>query len=80
MKGASTGRTKWQAIVFNLMCLGMILIGIRTSSRAADSSALRIKVGGKAPNFDLAAPDGTRVRLADFAGHNVLIDFYRGYW
>ncbi|MFB3920457.1 MAG: hypothetical protein ACE145_01970 [Terriglobia bacterium] len=47
---------------------------------AAESSALRIKVGGKAPNFDLAAPDGKRVRLADFAGHNVLIDFYRGYW
>jgi len=57
-----------------------MFLGMRTVSRAADSSALRIKVGGKAPNFDLAVPDGKRVKLADVAGHNVLIDFYRGYW
>jgi len=80
MNRASTGRTKWHAVASSLMCLGMILIGIRTVSRAADSPLLRIKVGGKAPNFDLTASDGKRVRLADFAGHNVLIDFYRGYW
>lgn len=73
-------RTNWQTIAASLMCLGMMFIGLRTFSRAADSSTLRIKVGGKAPNFDLAAPDGKRVKLADFAGHNVLIDFYRGYW
>ena len=80
MKRVSDGRTKWQAIAAILMCLGIMFLGMRTVSQAADSSALRIKVGGKAPNFDLAAPDGKRVKLADFAGHNVLIDFYRGYW
>ena len=80
MKRVSAGRTRWYAVAAGLMCLGLMFIGIRTVSRAADSSVLRIKVGGKAPNFDLAAPDGKRVRLADFAGHNVLIDFYRGYW
>lgn len=74
------GRTKWQAIAAGLMCLGMMVIGLRAVSRAADSSLLRIKVGAKAPNFDLAAPDGKRVKLSDFAGHNVLLDFYRGYW
>ena len=80
MKRVWAGRTNWQAGACSLMCLGMMFIGMYTVSRAADSSALRIKVGGKAPNFDLVAPDGKRVRLADFAGHNVLIDFYRGYW
>ncbi len=80
MKGALAGRTRGPAIAASLICLAISMIGIWTYSLAAESSALRIKVGGKAPNFDLAAPDGKRVRLADFAGHNVLIDFYRGYW
>jgi peroxiredoxin len=41
---------------------------------------LKIKVGEKAPDFSLTAADGKTVKLSDFAGHNVLIDFYRGYW
>lgn len=41
---------------------------------------LNIKLGEKAPDFGLPAADGKTVRLSDFAGHNVLIDFYRGYW
>jgi len=41
---------------------------------------LKIKVGEKAPNFALSSADGKTVRLSDYAGHNVLIDFYRGYW
>ncbi len=80
MKRFPAGRTNWQAIAASLMCLGLMFIGMRTISLAGDSSALRIKVGGKPPNFDLAAPDGKRVKLSDFTGHNVLIDFYRGYW
>ncbi len=80
MKRVSAGRTKWHAVAASLMCVGMTVIGMSAVSRAADSSTLRIKIGGKAPNFELAAPDGKRVKLSDFAGHNVLIDFYRGYW
>ena len=68
------------AILAWLLTLTVIFAAPLTTSRAADSSVLRIKVGSRAPNFDLAAPDGKRVKLADFAGHNVLIDFYRGYW
>ena len=41
---------------------------------------LRVKVGEKAPDFALPAAGGKTVRLSDFRGHNVLIDFYRGYW
>jgi cytochrome oxidase Cu insertion factor (SCO1/SenC/PrrC family) len=41
---------------------------------------LRIKVGEKAPNFVLSSADGKTVKLSDYAGRNVLIDFYRGYW
>jgi hypothetical protein len=41
---------------------------------------LRVRVGEKAPDFALPAAGGKTVRLADFRGRNVLIDFYRGYW
>jgi cytochrome oxidase Cu insertion factor (SCO1/SenC/PrrC family) len=41
---------------------------------------LKIKVGDKASDFVLPSADGKTVRLSDYAGHNVLIDFYRGYW
>jgi cytochrome oxidase Cu insertion factor (SCO1/SenC/PrrC family) len=41
---------------------------------------LKIKVGEKAPDFALPSADGKTIRLSDFTGHNVLIDFYRGYW
>jgi cytochrome oxidase Cu insertion factor (SCO1/SenC/PrrC family) len=41
---------------------------------------LRVQVGAKAPDFALPDADGKTVRLSDFSGRNVLIDFYRGYW
>jgi hypothetical protein len=41
---------------------------------------LRVQVGAKAPDFALPGADGKTVRLSGFRGHNVQIDFYRGYW
>jgi cytochrome oxidase Cu insertion factor (SCO1/SenC/PrrC family) len=41
---------------------------------------LRVAVGQKAPDFSLPSADGKTVKLSDFAGRIVLIDFYRGYW
>ena len=41
---------------------------------------LKVKVGEKALDFALPSADGKTIRLSDFAGRNVLIDFYRGYW
>lgn len=52
-----------------------------SSARAQDKIApLKVHVGEPAPNFTLTAADGKRVRLSDYRGRNVLIDFYRGYW
>lgn len=41
---------------------------------------LKIQVGQAAPDFTLPAADGSEVRLSSLRGHNVLLDFYRGYW
>jgi cytochrome oxidase Cu insertion factor (SCO1/SenC/PrrC family) len=41
---------------------------------------LRVEIGKKAPDFSLPSARGKTVRLSDFAGHIVLIDFYRGFW
>lgn len=65
-----------------LLCLVLLIGGVLlTSARAQDQiSALKIKVGDKAPDFALPSADGKTIKLSEFAGHNVLIDFYRGYW
>jgi cytochrome oxidase Cu insertion factor (SCO1/SenC/PrrC family) len=69
------------AIVF--ACLAMAAAG--DSTQAPDEGdarllPLRVAVGQKAPDFSLPSTAGTSVRLSGFAGQNVLIDFYRGYW
>ncbi len=57
-----------------------VLLGPPSASAEDQILPLKIKVGEKAPDFALPSADGTTVRLSDYAGHNVLIDFYRGYW
>jgi cytochrome oxidase Cu insertion factor (SCO1/SenC/PrrC family) len=79
MRSSPPGQTNRRAIA-GWLGVSIIVALTPVISRAAESSALRIKIGEKAPNFDLAAPDGRRVKLSDFTGHKVLIDFYRGYW
>ena len=65
-----------------LLTILMLLLG--TASPVADGQdqilPLKIKVGGMAPDFALPSADGKTINLSDYAGHNVLIDFYRGYW
>lgn len=41
---------------------------------------LRVRVGEKAPDFTLPAADGHTVKLTSLEGHNVLLDFYEGFW
>lgn len=41
---------------------------------------LNVHVGEKAPDFALPSANGGTVRLSQFAGHDVLLDFYEGYW
>lgn len=41
---------------------------------------LNVHVGEKAPDFALPSASGGIVKLSQFAGHNVLLNFYEGYW
>ena len=38
------------------------------------------KVGERAPQFSLPAPDIRTVALKDYAGKKLVLVFYRGYW
>lgn len=41
---------------------------------------LRVQVGEKAPDFTLPAAGGGEVKLSSLEGHNVLLDFFEGFW
>lgn len=63
-----------------LLAAAAILLGPLSVAAEDQILPLKIKVGEEAPDFALPSADGKTVRLSDYAGHNVLIDFYRGYW
>ncbi len=73
-----SGRSLWLAA--SVMALGVLTLGIALQLRGAKKLPLKISVGSKAPDFALPSADGKTVKLSDFAGYKVLIDFYRGYW
>ena len=52
------------------------------TARAASTPylPLNVHVGEKAPDFALLSADGQLVKLSQFAGKNVLLNFYEGYW
>jgi cytochrome oxidase Cu insertion factor (SCO1/SenC/PrrC family) len=68
--------------LFRLFLLPVAAVLLVLPSAAAQDQILplKIKVSEKAPDFALPSADGKTVRLSDYAGHGVLIDFYRGYW
>ena len=51
-----------------------------TPAKAPPYLPLNVHVGEKAPDFALPSADGSTVKLSQFAGRNVLLDFYEGYW
>lgn len=63
---------------------GIAAVGLLTFAAVASTAPpylpLNVHVGEKAPDFALASATGGTVRLSQFAGHNVLLDFYEGYW
>ncbi len=63
-----------------LLLAAALLLGPPFAAAEDQILPLKVKVGDKAPDFALPSADGKTVRLSDYAGHNVLIDFYRGYW
>jgi len=61
--------------------LSFFAVACPGSARFRNQTAAASRAGGeKAPAFALPSAEGKTVRLSDFSGHNVLIDFYRGYW
>ncbi len=65
-------------IIFPMALIGPL---IPSTTLAQDRILpLKVKVGDKAPDFALADAEGKSVRLSDFKGHAVLLDFYRGFW
>ena len=72
-------RTQRFALLF--LILSGIFSAPGTSAPAQDHIApLNVREGDKAPDFALKDGDGKTVRLSDFKGRDVLLDFYRGYW
>lgn len=64
------------AIILILVSFGLTALGFPQGRLLP----LRVHVGEKAPNFTLLSTGGKMVSLSSVAGHNVLIDFYEGYW
>ncbi len=66
------------------------LAGTKRVPKPAESTAsstqkvpylpLRVQVGEKAPDFELPSAGGGTVRLSAMEGHDVLLDFYEGFW
>jgi cytochrome oxidase Cu insertion factor (SCO1/SenC/PrrC family) len=66
-----------------LVASGLLVVGQEASASGqykAPVAPLKVAAGQKAPAFSLPSAEGKAVKLSDFAGHIVLIDFYRGYW
>jgi cytochrome oxidase Cu insertion factor (SCO1/SenC/PrrC family) len=69
-----------RSIVIAGLLLGSIAPAMQAQEKGVPLLPLKVNLGEKAPDFELQSASGERVRLSDYAGHNVLIDFYRGYW
>lgn len=63
-----------------LLSVAAVLVGSPSGAAQDQILPLKIKVGEKAPDFALPSAGGKTASLSDYAGHKVLIDFYRGYW
>ncbi len=73
-------RLNTRKVAVRLATLAGLAVGLVAGILKAEILPLNVKVGDKGPDFALLSADGKKVRLSDFAGHNVLIDFYRAHW
>jgi hypothetical protein len=71
-------RLAGRAVILVAAAIALSAAGARL--RAASQPVLRVHVGERAPNFTLPAANGGTMSLSSFAGRNVLLDFYEGYW
>ncbi|MGH9326732.1 MAG: redoxin domain-containing protein [Terriglobia bacterium] len=67
-----------------VMSVVVVLLALSASMLAGpeppQNRQMQVHVGEKAPSFTLPSTNGKMVSLTSFRGHNVLIDFYEGYW
>lgn len=70
----------WRLRAFFLLSIACMNFQISRGMSDEPLPPPNVHVGEKAPDFALRSGDNKTVKLSDFAGHNVLIDFYRGYW
>ena len=80
MKPEHSGGFPLYRLLVILLPIAAVLPGSPYAAAQDQMLPLKIEVSEKAPDFALPSADGKTVRLSDYAGHNVLIDFYRGYW
>ncbi len=80
MRGQASHLVQLALGIFLVPLLVLPWLANTVAGREIKLPPLQVRVSEKAPGFALPATDGETVRLSDFSGHNVLIDFYRGYW
>lgn len=62
-----------------IVAMGFVAI-VAMAAKAPPYLPLNVHAGEKAPDFALPSASGDTVKLSQFAGRNVLLDFYEGYW
>jgi len=80
MRGQSLRIVGWGLTLFFGICLSSPWLADGAPGTEIKLPPLRVQVGGNAPDFALPSTNGKTLQLSDFKGHNILIDFYRGYW
>jgi len=69
------------SIVLLATVAGAQSLGPKDGSGLPPTDTARVAVGTAAPDFSLAAFNGSTVTLSDFRGkQNVILVFYRGHW
>ncbi len=62
-------------VVLSSLGLGRV-VAAELDEHMAALGMIRFKEHIEAPNFTLTATDGTSMRLSDFAGHPILLNFW----
>jgi AhpC/TSA family len=80
MRGQASHLVRWALAIYSGLFVFSPCLANTASGGEIKLPPLRVRVSEKAPDFALPSAGGKAFRLSDFRGHNVLIDFYRGYW
>ena len=73
---ASSGRNPFALLVVAVVAAAMLYFGFHMARRSDSNSASRIAKSSVAPDFTLESLDGKTMRLSDFRGKAVLLNFW----